>query len=132
MKKPCAVLMAWVSVLALTALAGCSSSNESATLTTGAAEQSEVSSLVQDCKTAISMFEIETKRLMEAEVAMLPEKELWESVHKGYQAMFARLWPKMSDSDLKSIAREMAHGFEGYLPNDSPNWISFRSICSYE
>lgn len=41
---------------------------------------------------------------------------------------FAKIWPKMSDPDLKSIFRSLADGWEGQLSDES-DFTAWVAIC---
>jgi len=47
---------------------------------------------------------------------------------KEIEKAFARIWPQMSDPDLKSICRSLADGWDDTLGEQS-DWIAYMTIC---
>jgi len=122
MKRTTVALVAVIG-LTLTGITGCSSTNESTSTVTSVAEQSELTPIEADCDIASYEVGLEVDRQESAGMEVGSQES-----YDGTIAMFARIWPQMTDPDLKSILREMADGTEGQIADD-PNWSAFRSIC---
>jgi 6-phosphogluconate dehydrogenase len=117
-------------VLAVTALTGCSSGDDSVAPTSISTNKSQTTIMNDECRLAQSMFADERQRLMESGVSKLYASKMQEVVKQGYISVFARVWPKMTDPDLKSIFRELSKGdFDAFLVESSADFMAYMSIC---
>ena len=115
--------------LTLTVVTGCTSSEKSASTVAIEAEdsttkKSEVTSVDTDCVLVLGEFE----RSVQYQQSNGIEPGSQESFDEALNT-FSRIWPQMSDPDLKSIFRELANGSEADTFNSDPNYIAFQTIC---
>lgn len=123
--------MSFVAVigLTLTVVTGCTSSENSALTVAIEAEdsttkKSEATSVDTDCVLVLGEFE----RSVQYQQSNGIEPGSQESFDEALNT-FSRIWPQMSDPDLKSIFRELANGSEADTFNSDPNYIAFQTIC---
>jgi len=110
--------------LTLTAVMGCATSEESASTAASEAEAPEAGSVAADCATII--FEIDKMADDNRRMNIEPNtQEAYISVLKA----FARMWPQISDPDLKSITRELSNRDNDTNVGDDPNNAAVQTIC---
>ena len=115
--------------LTLTAVTGCTSSEDSASTVVieakdSTTEKSEGSSFDTDCVLVLGEFE----RSVQYQQSNGIEPGSQESFDEALNT-FGRIWPQMNDPDLKSIFRELANGSETDTFNNDPNYVAFQTIC---
>lgn len=115
--------------LTLTVVTGCASSEKSASTVAieagdSTTKKSEVTSVDTDCVLVLGEFE----RSVQYQQSNGIEPGSQESFDEALNT-FSRIWPQMSDPDLKSIFRKLANGSEADTFNSDPNYIAFQTIC---
>ena len=125
------VLISLVAVigLTLTAVTGCTSSEDSASTVAieakdSTTKKSEASSFDTDWVLVLGEFE----RSVQYQQSNGIEPGSQESFDEALNT-FGRIWPQMNDPDLKSIFRELANGSETDTFNNDPNYVAFQTIC---
>ena len=123
--------------LTLTAITGCTTSDDpsstvasddpSSTVASdakeSATEKSEVVSLGQDCVTVDKEITKQNEYTRDNGIEMRTQEWFDEALKT-----WARIWPQMNDPDLKSIFRELAN--TTVADDDAmDNWIAYRTIC---
>ena len=88
-----------------------------------ATEKSEVVSLGQDCVTVDKEITKQNEYTRDNGIEMRTQEWFDEALKT-----WARIWPQMNDPDLKSIFRELAN--TTVADDDAmDNWIAYRTIC---
>ena len=123
--------------LTLTAITGCTMSDDpSSTVTSddpsstvasdakeSASEKSEVVSLGQDCVMVDKEITKQNEYTRDNGIEIRTQEWFDEALKT-----WARIWPQMNDPDLKSIFRELAN--TTVADDDAmDNWIAYRTIC---
>ena len=123
--------------LTLTAITGCTTSDDpsstvasddpSSTVASdakeSATEKSEVVSLGQDCVTVDKEITKQNEYTRDNGIEIRTQEWFDEALKT-----WARIWPQMNDPDLKSIFRELAN--TTVADDDAmDNWIAYRTIC---
>ena len=88
-----------------------------------AIEKSEVVSLGQDCVTVDKEITKQNEYTRDNGIEMRTQEWFDEALKT-----WARIWPQMNDPDLKSIFRELANTTDAD-DNAMDNWIAYRTIC---
>jgi hypothetical protein len=123
--------------LTLTAITGCTTSDDpsstvasddpSSTVASdakeSATEKSEVVSLGQDCVTVDKEITKQNEYTRDNGIEIRTQEWFDEALKT-----WARIWPQMNDPDLKSIFRELANTTDAD-DNAMDNWIAYRTIC---
>ena len=132
--------------LTLTAITGCTTSDDasstvasndasstvasddaSSTLASNAKEsaieKSEVVSLGQDCVTVDNEITKQNEYTRDNGIEIRTQEWFDEALKT-----WARIWPQMNDPDLKSIFRELANTTDAD-DKAMDNWIAYRTIC---
>ena len=111
--------------LTLTAVTGCASSDDSSSTAASEAEAPEAGSVAADCQTVAD----EIDKMADDNLRMNIEPSTRESYTSALKT-FARMWPQISDPDLKSITRELSNReVNGTAIIDDPNWEALLTIC---
>ena len=123
--------------LTLTAITGCTMSDDASSTVASddasstvasdakesATEKSEVVSLGQDCVTVDKEITKQNEYTRDNGIEMRTQEWFDEALKT-----WARIWPQMNDPDLKSIFRELAN--TTVADDDAmDNWIAYRTIC---
>ena len=123
--------------LTLTAITGCTTSDDASSTVASddasstvasdakesAIEKSEVVSLGQDCVTVDKEITKQNEYTRDNGIEMRTQEWFDEALKT-----WARIWPQMNDPDLKSIFRELAN--TTVADDDAmDNWIAYRTIC---
>ena len=123
--------------LTLTAITGCTTSDDASSTVASddasstvasdakesATEKSEVVSLGQDCVTVDKEITKQNEYTRDNGIEMRTQEWFDEALKT-----WARIWPQMNDPDLKSIFRELAN--TTVADDDAmDNWIAYRTIC---
>jgi len=123
--------------LTLTAITGCTTSDDASSTVASddasstvasdakesAIEKSEVVSLGQDCVTVDKEITKQNEYTRDNGIEMRTQEWFDEALKT-----WARIWPQMNDPDLKSIFRELANTTDAD-DNAMDNWIAYRTIC---
>ena len=123
--------------LTLTAITGCTMSDDASSTVASddasstvasdakesATEKSEVVSLGQDCVTVDKEIAKQNEYTRDNGIEMRTQEWFDEALKT-----WARIWPQMNDPDLKSIFRELANTTDAD-DNAMDNWIAYRTIC---
>ena len=123
--------------LTLTAITGCTTSDDASSTVASddasstvasdakesATEKSEVVSLGQDCVTVDKEITKQNEYTRDNGIEMRTQEWFDEALKT-----WARIWPQMNDPDLKSIFRELANTTDAD-DNAMDNWIAYRTIC---
>ena len=123
--------------LTLTAITGCTTSDDASSTVVSddasstvasnakesAIEKSEVVSLGQDCVTVDKEITKQNEYTRDNGIEMRTQEWFDEALKT-----WARIWPQMNDPDLKSIFRELANTTDAD-DNAMDNWIAYRTIC---
>ena len=123
--------------LTLTAITGCTMSDDASSTVASddasstvasdakesATEKSEVVSLGQDCVTVDKEITKQNEYTRDNGIEMRTQEWFDEALKT-----WARIWPQMNDPDLKSIFRELANTTDAD-DNAMDNWIAYRTIC---
>ena len=123
--------------LTLTAITGCTTSDDasstvasddaSSTVSSNAKEsaieKSEVVSLGQDCVTVDNEITKQNEYTRDNGIEIRTQEWFDEALKT-----WARIWPQMNDPDLKSIFRELANTTDAD-DKAMDNWIAYRTIC---
>ena len=91
-----------------------------------AIEKSEVVSLGQDCVTVDNEITKQNEYTRDNGIEIRTQEWFDEALKT-----WARIWPQMNDPDLKSIFRELANTTDAD-DNAMENWIAYRTICDTE
>jgi hypothetical protein len=110
--------------LTLTAVSGCATSEDSSSTVASEAEAPEPGSVAADCATII--FEID--KMADDNRRMNIEPNTQEA-YTSYLKAHARMWPQISDPDLKSITREISNRDNDTNADDDPNTEAIITIC---
>ena len=123
--------------LTLTAITGCTMSDDASSTVVSddasstvasdakesATEKSEVVSLGQDCVTVDKEITKQNEYTRDNGIEIRTQEWFDEALKT-----WARIWPQMNDPDLKSIFRELAN--TTVADDDAmDNWIAYRTIC---
>jgi|TARA_B110000114_G_scaffold157135_1_gene171445 hypothetical protein len=123
--------------LTLTAITGCTMSDDASSTVASddasstvasdakesATEKSEVVSLGQDCVTVDKEITKQNEYTRDNGIEIRTQEWFDEALKT-----WARIWPQMNDPDLKSIFRELAN--TTVADDDAmDNWIAYRTIC---
>ena len=123
--------------LTLTAITGCTTSDDASSTVASddasstvasdakesAIEKSEVVSLGQDCVTVDKEITKQNEYTRDNGIEIRTQEWFDEALKT-----WARIWPQMNDPDLKSIFRELAN--TTVADDDAmDNWIAYRTIC---
>ena len=123
--------------LTLTAITGCTTSDDASSTVASddasstvasdakesATEKSEVVSLGQDCVTVDKEITKQNEYTRDNGIEIRTQEWFDEALKT-----WARIWPQMNDPDLKSIFRELAN--TTVADDDAmDNWIAYRTIC---
>ena len=123
--------------LTLTAITGCTTSDDASSTVASddasstvasdakesAIEKSEVVSLGQDCVTVDKEITKQNEYTRDNGIEIRTQEWFDEALKT-----WARIWPQMTDPDLKSIFRELAN--TTVADDDAmDNWIAYRTIC---
>jgi len=123
--------------LTLTAITGCTTSNDASSTVASddasstvasnakesAIEKSEVVSLGQDCVTVDNEITKQNEYTRDNGIEIRTQEWFDEALKT-----WARIWPQMNDPDLKSIFRELANTTDAD-DKAMDNWIAYRTIC---
>ena len=123
--------------LTLTAITGCTTSDDASSTVASddasstvasdakesATEKSEVVSLGQDCVTVDKEITKQNEYTRDNGIEMRTQEWFDEALKT-----WARIWPQMNDPDLKSIFRELANTTDAD-DKAMDNWIAYRTIC---
>ena len=123
--------------LTLTAITGCTMSDDASSTVASddasstvasdakesATEKSEVVSLGQDCVTVDKEITKQNEYTRDNGIEIRTQEWFDEALKT-----WARIWPQMNDPDLKSIFRELANTTDAD-DNAMDNWIAYRTIC---
>ena len=123
--------------LTLTAITGCTTSDDASSTVASddasstvasdakesAIEKSEVVSLGQDCVTVDNEITKQNEYTRNNGIEIRTQEWFDEALKT-----WARIWPQMNDPDLKSIFRELANTTDAD-DNAMDNWIAYRTIC---
>ena len=123
--------------LTLTAITGCTTSDDASSTVASddasstvasdakesAIEKSEVVSLGQDCVTVDKEITKQNEYTRDNGIEMRTQEWFDEALKT-----WARIWPQTNDPDLKSIFRELANTTDAD-DNAMDNWIAYRTIC---
>ena len=126
--------------LTLTAITGCTTSDDASSTVASddasstvasnakesAIEKSEVVSLGQDCVTVDNEITKQNEYTRDNGIEIRTQEWFDEALKT-----WARIWPQMNDPDLKSIFRELANTTDAD-DNAMENWIAYRTICDTE
>ena len=88
-----------------------------------AIEKSEVVSLGQDCVTVDNEITKQNEYTRDNGIEIRTQEWFDEALKT-----WARIWPQMNDPDLKSIFRELANTTDAD-DKAMDNWIAYRTIC---
>lgn len=123
--------------LTLTAITGCTTSDDASSTVASndasstvasnakesAIEKSEVVSLGQDCVTVDNEITKQNEYTRDNGIEIRTQEWFDEALKT-----WARIWPQMNDPDLKSIFRELANTTDAD-DKAMDNWIAYRTIC---
>ena len=123
--------------LTLTAITGCTTSDDASSTVVSddasstvasnakesAIEKSEVVSLGQDCVTVDNEITKQNEYTRDNGIEIRTQEWFDEALKT-----WARIWPQMNDPDLKSIFRELANTTDAD-DKAMDNWIAYRTIC---
>ncbi|MDA9870133.1 hypothetical protein N9D40_02660 [bacterium] len=123
--------------LTLTAITGCTTSDDASSTVSSddasstvssnakesAIEKSEVVSLGQDCVTVDNEITKQNEYTRDNGIEIRTQEWFDEALKT-----WARIWPQMNDPDLKSIFRELANTTDAD-DKAMDNWIAYRTIC---
>ena len=126
--------------LTLTAITGCTTSDDASSTVASddasstvasdakesAIEKSEVVSLGQDCVTVDNEITKQNEYTRDNGIEIRTQEWFDEALKT-----WARIWSQMNDPDLKSIFRELANTTDAD-DNAMENWIAYRTICDTE
>ena len=110
--------------LTLTVVTGCATSDDSASTAASEAEAPEAGSVAADCQTITD----EINKMTDDNRRMNIEPNTRESYISMLKA-HARMWPQISDPDLKSITREISIRDNDTNIVDDPNTEAMITIC---
>ena len=99
------------------------SSTVSSNAKESAIEKSEVVSLGQDCVTVDNEITKQNEYTRDNGIEIRTQEWFDEALKT-----WARIWPQMNDPDLKSIFRELANTTDAD-DKAMDNWIAYRTIC---